>query len=307
VEKFEMHWKNSLRIPGSSAAIPGQSLMGMIDSAKPLTLLQFQGFCRVYYTKAALKYGWREIKKVAPDGQTVVLYLNNHSLEESKMPPIYTPHEHFHAGKIQGAWAVCQAKKLLKSLLLKDSMGVLVASAILRYQKHAYIGYGLEAVSVSQMLYRAGYPDLGEAVESYLSTRPSVARDLTVDSLLEMPREKYSGIGVSRHGDVKDLEKFKEWWNTTPPEKRTQSLTFLNYFSGPEDQRSIEQCIQDSDLIIRQRLTRAYRNSVSRIQSLCSKMLQSKFPITKCQLESFLELYSGKPGLAQVRISLACI
>lgn len=274
--------------------------MGMIESAKPLAALQFQGFCRVYYTKAALKFGWREIKKAGRNGENEVIYLNNYSLEESRMPPIYTPHEHFYAGKIQGAWAVHQARKHLKSLLLKDSLSVLVASAIVRYQKLAYVGYGLEGVSPSQMLHRAGFPDLGDVVENYFLSRPSLAKDITVESLIEMPREKFSSIGVTRHGDVKDLEKFKEWWKNTPIEKRTQSLTFLNYYSGPEDGRSIVQCIQDSDNILRQRLTRAYRNSVSRIQTLCSKMLQSKYPITKCQLESYLEVYSGKPGLAQV-------
>lgn len=150
------------------------------------------------------------------------------------------------------------------------------------------------------MLYRAGYPDLGDVVEHYMSSRPSLAKEFSVENLIDLPRDKFSTIGVTRHGDVKELERFKDWYSTTPLDKRNQLLSLINYYQSPEDERDILQCIKDSEYTIRTRLTKAYRNSVSRIQTICNKILQSKYPITKAQLESFLDLYSGKPGLAQV-------
>ena len=300
-DKFRGHWSSAVRSPGAPVAVPGESLMGMINVSHSLCQMQYQGFCRVYYTKAALKFGWREIKRVGEDGEKRITYMNNYTMEEVSMPPIYLPVEHFHAKKIQGMWSVHQARKQLQQLLLKDSMGELVASTILRYQKLAFIGYGWEGVTPAQLLYRAGYPDIAEVVEQYMYSRPSVAKVTTIDTLLDLPKDKFSSVGITRHGDVKDLERFQEWWRSTSAEKRQHSLSFLNYFSGPDDNRSIIECIQASEPLIRQRLTRAYRNSVSRIQTLCNKMLQSKYPITKLQLEAFLEVYAGKPGLAQVR------
>jgi hypothetical protein len=123
----------------------GHALRGMISNGTPLLSLQFQAYCRVCYTKACLRFGWVE-ERSGEKGDEDVIYRNYATDEESKLPPIYTPSDHFYATKIQSIWAVHKAKNFIRRLLLKSTMGEIAASAILRYQPVSYIGHGLEGI-----------------------------------------------------------------------------------------------------------------------------------------------------------------
>jgi hypothetical protein len=158
----------------------------------------------------------------------------------------------------------------------------------------------LLGVSAVQMLYRAGFVDVASAVETYFNNKPSAAKDFKAEHLHTIPKEKYGSIGVTRHSDVKDLDRFREWWANTPDDKRQAALKLINSFNGPYDERPITECIQAAEPYLRNKLNKAYKNSLSRIQNIQSAMLLSKFPITKMQVDSFLDVYSGKAGLAQV-------
>ena len=155
-------------------------------------------------------------------------------------------------------------------------------------------------VTTPQYLYRSGFIDLAQSVDTYFKSHPHLLKDFHLEQLLTLPKDKYSTIGVTKHIDVKDLDRFKEWYTSHPSDKRSLGYKFLNSFQSFEDLRPMKECIQSGETMIRNRLTRAYKNSLSRIQNILTAILNSKFPITKFQLDSFLDMFSGKPGVAQV-------
>lgn len=278
----------------------------MIDTTQILNRLQYEGHCRIYYTRLCLKFGWFEEKMTIPDENSNPLvyyyYKNYNTGEELKTPPIYTPVDHYYACKIQSIWAVYKAKKYMKSLLIQDSIINIAYSAIMRYQQVSYIGYNLEGVTTPQILYRCGFVDLAQSIETYFKSRPHLYREFLPNHLLNLPKEKYSSIGVTKHSDVKDLERYKEWYNSLTNEKYLSGIKFINSYNNYSDMRLMKECIQSGEQYIRNKLNKAFKNSVSRIQNILTSILNSKYPITRFQLDSFIEMFNGKPGVAQVII-----
>lgn len=275
----------------------------MIDTTQLLNRLQYSVHCRLYYTRLCLKFGWVEEKMSLVDEdsktQTIYFYKNYNTGEESRVPPVYTAIDHYCACKIQSIWSCYLAKKYMKSLLIRDSMVNIAYSAIVRYQQVAFIGYEMEGVSIPQILYRSGFVDLAQSIETYFKSRPQLSKDYSPDDLLTLPKEKYSTIGVTKHSDVKDLDRYKDWYSSLSSEKRLAGVKFINSFRDHTDLRTMKECIQTGESFIRSKLNKAYKNSLSRIQNILASILNSKYPITKFQLDAYLDLFSGKAGLAQ--------
>jgi hypothetical protein len=155
-------------------------------------------------------------------------------------------------------------------------------------------------VTTPQFLYRCGFFDLAQSIENYFKSHPHLFKDFHPEHLLTLSKEKYSSIGVTKHIDVKELDRYKEWYTSLTVEKRQIGLKFLNFYDDYSDLRTMKECIQKGETVIRNRLNKAYKNSLSRIQNILTAILNSKYPITKFQLDAFLDMFSGKPGVAQV-------
>jgi hypothetical protein len=79
-------------------------------------------------------------------------------------------------------------------------------------------------------------------------------------------------------------------------------MKFLNSYENYLDSRMMKDCIKSGETVIRNRLNKAFKNSLSRIQNILTAILNSKYPVTKFQLDAFVEMFNGKPGVAQVRL-----
>lgn len=285
---------------GTKLDSSARQLIGLVEASDKLCMLQKVVDCRVYYTKAAIRYGWTQEKDV--EGKQVI-YVNYSTNESQKNPPLYTSEEHVCCKKIQAIWKVFQAKSHVLKLLLQDSIESIVKKAINRYQSESFIGYEMEGVTPIQILLRAGYWEVAESMIAFFRSRFSQLQTLTMKTIANLNPEKFSTIGISKHSDVKSLVKFQEWWNKSSEESKQSGLSFLNYYSSVKDTRSIIECIQQSEHLILQRVSKAFRNSASRASSIAKEIATSRFPISKMQLESFLNMYNGKPGVAQDNIN----
>jgi hypothetical protein len=229
-----------------------------------------------------------------------VSYVNYSTYESVRLPPVYSSEEHVYCRQIQGVWLAYQARKRMLRLLLRDSIISIVNGTIQRYQTEAYIGYGMEGLTPILLLRRAGLLEVADSFAAFHKNKPKLLRDLSIDDLVKLPIEKFETIGISKHSDVKSLQKFQDWYNKTPLDQRTSQLALINYYTGLYDNRTILQCIQQSESMLLQRINKSFRNSLSRAQAIAKEMTTSTFPLAKMQLESFLNVYNGKPGIALV-------
>ena len=285
---------------------PGYNILRMIRSARTLKRFVVGTRVRVFYTKACLRFEWFEVKTGMKDekGIDIVTYKNYVTEETSDNPPMYTSAEHFNVLKIHSAWSVYKARKNFKKLLLQESLLSIATKAIRQYQKHAFIGYKYEGVTVIQYMRRAGHVDAANAMAEYFSSRPVQFSTITLESFLATAKDKLKNFGLTKHADVQAFMRFREFWKKTNPAVRDSQLSFINSYEGMNDMRSMRKCIQDGDYLIRPKVARAYKNSVSRVKNIMDGIMKSKTPITKMQLDSFLEEFAGKAGLAQERVGM---
>jgi hypothetical protein len=176
--------------------------------------------------------------------------------------------------------------------------------AIRQYQKIAYIGYKYEGVNVIQFMRRAGHVEAANSMAKFFSSRPSQFSVVTLDSFLAIPKDKLKTVGLSKHADVQAFIRFREFWKNTSPPVRDAQIGFINYYESMNDMRSLRKCILAGEYLIRPKIARAYKNSASRIKNLMDGIMKSRMPITKMQLDTFLEEFAGKAGLAQERLGI---
>ena len=160
----------------------------------------------------------------------------------------------------------------------------------------------MRLVTPMQFLRRAGLDEVATAIERHLKEKPNQLNQLSLNSLLTLTTSKYDSIGVSDN-NAKSLKAFVEWWSNTPPANRRKNLAFLNYFDSPYDQRSIEKCVHDSESILVSYFLKAFPNNKARVTSAIKNLVLSKYPHSEQQVIHFLKKYSGKPSLAQDKIS----
>ena len=152
------------------------------------------------------------------------------------------------------------------------------------------------------MLRRAGLHEVSTAIESHFKEKPSQFSQVSLNYLLNLPPSKYDSIGIFNE-NAKSLRTFIDWWNKTPADARRIKLAFINYFDSPHDQRSIEQCVRASEGKLMSYFLKAYPNNKARVTSAIKALTLSRYPHSERQILHFLKKYSGKPSLAQDRIS----
>ena len=152
------------------------------------------------------------------------------------------------------------------------------------------------------MLRRAGFDEVASAIEKHLKEKPTQLSQISLNYLINLAPSKYDSIGIFTE-NAKSLKAFVEWWNKTPSDTRRKRLALFNYFDSPHDQRSIEQCVRASETKLMSYFLKAYPNNKARVTSAMKNLVLSKYPHSEQQILRFLKKYSGKPSLAQDRVS----
>lgn len=282
---------------------PGETLLEMIEASDQLNCLTTESVCSIEYTRRALKYGWRAISEET-DGRKTMWYTHEKTDERTLIPPYYTVEENFGAKKFQGLFQYYKSKKNFKKLLQQESIPIIVENCIAKYQTLAYIGYRLEGVTTTQILYRAGLWELANLIEATFNGRPSKLRSITLQYIVNLKKANYGTIGLTDSEDhfeiVKSLMDFQRWYKRSTPAQFEASMGLFNYWKGPDDGRQLESCILESENYVFKRLDKAMPNNVTRCRSIAKSIVSSSsFPHARKQLDSFCAKYAGKSGTAQ--------
>ena len=152
------------------------------------------------------------------------------------------------------------------------------------------------------MLRRAGFDEVASAIEKHFKEKPNQLGQVTLNTLSTLSPAKFDSIGIF-HELGKNLKTFLEWWKKTPQRVKLEKLSFINYFSSPLDTRSLDQCILESETQLMRLFLEAYPNNKARATAAVKALIVSTYPHSWQQIYLFLKKYSGKPSLAQDRIS----
>jgi len=278
---------------------PGALMLDMIRASDALNCLAAEMLCSIEYTRRALKYGW----KLKSD-RSNVWYMHDKTEERTLIPPYYTVEENFGAKKFQTLYQLYKSKKNFKKLLQRESIPVIIENCLTKYQTIASIGYRLEGVTTIQILYRAGMWELANLIESTFAGRPSKLRTITLQYIVNLKKANYGMIGLTDSEDhfeiVKSLLDFQRWYKRSTPAQFGASLGLFNYWKGPDDNRTLEECVQESESYIFKKLDKSMANNVTRCHSIAKSIVTpSSFPHARKQIDTFCAKYAGKSGTAQ--------
>eukprot|EP01041_Mallomonas_annulata_P003129 gene3129-6155_t len=263
--EFESHWSD-MRLASRGA---GRALENLLRTAKELQRLPFTCKLHLKQTRLPLRYPWQRIKALE-NGKITYSFYNPLTLEYILEPPLYSGKEDFFASKIQSIWSVFIAKKNFKKELFSQSIDIIANKVIERYQKFAFIGYKIEGATCQFILRRAGYSDIAEKFDDLSLKKPALFKTLKIDQLIKYPVEKFNTLGVSTDTDIKRLKSFQEWWTKTPEDKREEALSFINYYNEPYDLRDLQTCINESQNVLYERLSRAFSKNIARVNAMDS-------------------------------------
>ena len=278
----------------------------MAASCCALKSLEFKVGINMEYIRGSLRYGWKAYP--LNEEKTVIEYRKLGVIGVSEvMPnaPTYDSIEHFHANKIQSMWKMKKTKERLANALFSENLDVIALNCINEYQRIAYIGYKLEGVTCMQYLRRSGYGEIATVIETYLmKNAPESLLDLRIDEVANTQLDKFVSLGILQYAHIKQLQEFQKWWKFTPKAIRTHKLSFLNYFNGPTDTRTIQQCIKESEQLITDTFLKSYPSSISRTKSAIEAIVNNgSQPITHAQLDAYLKKYDNKAELARENIN----
>ena len=87
--------------------------------------------------------------------------------------------------------------------------------------------------------------------------------------------------------------------------EKQKKLSFFNYYTHPDDPRSIQDCIRDSEETLFKKFSRVVKTGASRTRAAVQVVAgQSLFPHTHQQVDAYLKKYGDKPELARVSLLL---
>lgn len=130
---------------------------------------------------------------------------------------------------------------------------------------------------------------------------------LTFEFIVTLPASKYDSVGVTDTNSVRALRDLQAWWGKTSSGSRVVSMNLLNYYSSPYDERTLQQCINDSQNNIIEKFIKAFPSGQSRTREACKILTMSLFPISRRQLDCYIKKYGDKVDLARVSKTIIII
>lgn len=258
---------------------------------------------KVQYIRRPLRYGW-----VTDTHNGEVIYYNIHSFEQSKLPPRYTASDEYAIRKIQSVGRMRLARLAFKKVLLRETIESIVSRTILKGRRVGCVGFGLEGAAVLHTLRRLGYNDLAAAVDENSKDAAGNLKDalLTIEKFISMPPFRLEEFGIKGAMLVRTYQTFAEWWTKTPVDKRNEAAKFFNSFTSPDDARSIQECVIESEDKLIARFLRQYPAGANRTRAACKALTVSNYPISVAQLEAYIKKYNDTAELARVSASNFC-
>jgi hypothetical protein len=265
----------------------------------PLTRIDVK--FRVKFTRFPLLHGWVEQRD---DATGQLYYLHKESGDATQDKPSYSAEQTYLVTKIQAAYRLHHARKMVRRKVMSFSMERLIQGAVERGSKVAYVGFGMEGVTTMQVLRRAGCWELADAIELfYKSSKQLNLSALTIEQIIEKHKENFETIGILQTNHLRDAKELQTWWKRVSPAEREKKLTLFNYFSGPDDRRTIQQVIYDRREVLIEKFLRVFKSTQSRTRLACMSIIEeSLFPHSTLQVESYVKRYADKPELARVRV-----
>jgi hypothetical protein len=268
----------------------------------PLTRINVK--FRVKFTRFPMLHGWTEQRD---DATGQVYYLHEESGDATQDKPSYSAEQTYLVTKIQAAYHLHRARKMVRRKVLSFSMESIMHGAVERGSKIAYVGYGMEGVTTMQVLRRAGCWELADAIEQfYKNSKQLNLSTLTIEQIIEKHKENFETIGILQTNHLRDAKELQTWWKRVSPAEREKKLTLFNYFSGPDDRRTIQQVIYDRREVLIEKFLRVFKSTQSRTRLACMSIVEdSLFPHSTLQVEMYVKRYADKPELARVSARLA--
>eukprot|EP00605_Chrysophyceae_sp_TOSAG23-4_P001261 GSChrysophyteH1.ASY1.ANO1.1372.1 assembled CDS len=276
-----------------------------IDETHGKWFQQAEGGQRIVFsiTKLPYRLGWIEELNKTPDSLEVV-YRNTITGEETTTPPVYRPQHDFSARKLQTNWKIRRAKKYFQRLLASESLDEIVANAIKRYQKFAWVGYGQEGVTVMMTLRRMGFYLVADCIKEKFKFKEDQLKAITLEGLATTPPDMYERLGVVGMDKIKSMKGFQTWYAKTPPILREKNTQLLNYYVDVDDKRTLREVIDSGEPLISEKFIKLFPQGAVRTQKVVRDAVKkSVFPHTHAMVDDYLKRYGDKADLAKENIA----
>ena len=264
------------------------------------------------YLRHCLRYGWsrldplqqhvRQLLHAGDDSASAgPSYINDFTSETTTVPPKYTQSEIFSVSRIQRAWLIYKANKVVRKAVLQIPLRRIIRETISKCASIAYVGFGFEGANVIQMLRRVGCWDVADSLEASCKTKKLDINSFSLESISQKQKEDFELMGVTSATQIRSLKEFQLWWKRTSAAEREKKLALFNYYSSPSDSRTIQQCIADSEDVIAKKFLKVISTGTTKTRLACRSIVaESIFPHSHQQIEAYLKKYGDKPELARV-------
>lgn len=265
-------------------------LVGLFHEANLIAKFENTVQVSLNYSRRILKFGWNSTKVIDR-----YVYRNSETNQTTYDPPFLTPHDEYYAKKIQTAWAIKNARRYCQKMLRQVSLNELLNSAVDKVKQISYIGFKYEGVDGYMMLRRAGRFELADAIEKHFSKKEIINKshkNLSIEAIATVDPLKCEEIGIRELNDKTTLRQFQSWWAGSQQSEKDRALSFINYFDGYKDSRSIQKCIDDSYEKVCEIFLKYVKGGQARTQIVVRKLLaDSIYPITYAQIELHIKKY----------------
>ena len=266
-------------------------LIGLFHEAELMNQFENTIAISIKYTRRILKFGWNAIKV-----SDKFIYRDVETNETVHDPPFLTPSDEYYAKKIQTAWAIKSARKYCKKMLRQVTLGELLNNAVDKVQQTSFIGFKYEGSDGYMMLRRAGRFELADAIEKHFNRKEIMNKshkNLSIEAIASFDPLQCEQIGIRELNDKTSLRQFQSWWDKTEQSEKDRALSFINYFDGYKDSRTIQKCIDDSYDKICDIFLKHVKGGQARTQMALKKLLaDSIYPLTYAQIELYIKKYS---------------
>ncbi|CAM9506452.1 unnamed protein product [Chrysoparadoxa australica] len=257
----------------------------------------------ISFTRAATKYGWsQERGRKGRQGWWVCEATG----ERSKHRPYHSFQEDLAAKKLQSVWRMRQGRREFASQLAQEDPLLLATQCIHAASQRAWVGHGMEGVTVVQWLLRCGVvPELAGQAQAkaagLVRGLQGKGRGKTSESsravtdlwrIMAAGKEEEVLIKLGIGGvDLKRLCSVVRGEQDQP--------VLLNYYTGPTDVRSCSDAIAGGRAAMESVVGAAFPENKARVEAMVAKLTGSRYPVTRMQLEAWLARHEGKPRVAQ--------
>lgn len=258
---------------------------------------------QVKLTKLPFRYGWIEVVTKGEDGAPdEVTYKNTISGKITDKAPNYRPQHDFSARKLQANWSIRRSRKYFKRLLASEPLADIIDNAVKRYQQFSWIGYKQEGITVMMIIRRMGFAKVADCIEEKYKMKKDQMQALTLQGIVGTPPDLYERLGIVGMDKIKMFKDFQGWYNKTPKVLLEKNIQLLNFYSGVDDKRTLQEVISAGEPYITERFLKIFPQGAARTQKATRQVVTSLYPHSVAQIDAYLRKYGDKADLARENV-----